>query len=104
MVWLRTRMHYAREPARPPGRGRRLTLTRAGGCYFAALIAVLAIGWFAAPPLMRPLAGPGPAAATLPRVVWFLLAYYVFIPVHRALAARGVEVFKASVAGIQGPD
>lgn len=101
MVWLRTRMHYR---TRPSARGRRLTLTRAGGCYFAVLVAVLAIGWFAAPPLMHPLAGPGPATATLPRIVWFLVTYYVFIPVHRALAARGVEVFKAPVADVQGRD
>jgi len=104
MVWLRTRMHYARERGRPSARVRRLTLTRAGGCYFAALVAVLVLGWFAAPPLLRPLAGPGPAAATLPRVVWFLLAYYLFIPVHRALAARGVQVFKTPVADIQGSE
>lgn len=101
MVWLRTRMHYR---TRPRARGGRLTLTRAGAGYFAALIAVLVLGWFAAPPLMHTLAGAGPAAATLPRIVWFLIAYYVFIPVHRTLAARGVEVFKAPVADVQGPD
>jgi hypothetical protein len=33
--------------------------------------------------------------------VWFLATYYFFIPVHRVLKARRVEVFKTSVADEQ---
>jgi hypothetical protein len=94
MVWLRTRMHYGRDR-------RRVALTRAGRIYFAALLAVLAGGWFAAPALGQAL-WPGPmTTALLSRVVWFLAVYYLFIPVHRLLRARGVEVFKVSVADAQ---
>src|SRR2546423_9514459 len=57
MVWLRTRMHYRR------GRGR-IALTRAGRIYFAALVAVLVLGWLAAPAAGMPRGPPRPA---LPR-------------------------------------
>jgi hypothetical protein len=109
MAWLRTRMHYVRNRSREraahvlgdAARPARLTLTRAGQVYFASLLAVLAVGWFAAPPLAWHLAVAVPIAPTLARVIWFLAAYYLFIPVHRALRARGVEVFKATVARVQ---
>jgi hypothetical protein len=94
MVWLRTRMHY------PRGRAK-VSLTRAGRIYFAVLLAVLVLGWLLAPAAARAL---WPAAAVPPlvaRVVWFLATYYLFIPVHRMLKARGVEVFKSSVADVQ---
>lgn len=90
MVWLRTRMQYV--PA-PHGR---LRLTVAGALYFAALALLLVSGWFAAPRLVRrlsPLAGVAPALA---RTAWFLLVYYLFIPLHRTLRARGVAVFRAT--------
>jgi hypothetical protein len=88
MVWLRTRMQY-----RKNAQGRRLT--RAGLIYFAALVLLLVLGWFAAPAAARRLAAV-PVAPTLARVVWFLAAYYLFIPLHRALQARGVAVFGSS--------
>ena len=90
MVWLRTRMHYAKEP------GRRRSLTATGGVYFAALGLLLASGWFAAPLAARSLAPSAPVAPTLARVVWFLAAYYLFIPVHLILKARGAAVFRSA--------
>jgi hypothetical protein len=94
MVWLRTRMHY------PRGRAK-VSLTRAGRIYFAVLLAVLVLGWLLAPAAVRAL-WPAPAAPPLvSRVVWFLATYYLFIPVHRLLKARGVEVFKTPVAEVQ---
>jgi hypothetical protein len=89
MVWLRTRMHY-----RKGAQGRR-SLSSAGAVYFAALALLLATGWFAAPPLARRLAVPTPLTPTLARVVWFLAVYYLFIPAHRLLRARGLAVFKS---------
>jgi len=98
MVWLRTRMHYRRGR----GRGReRIALTRAGRIYFAALVAVLVLGWLAAPAAGHALWPAAPGTPTLSRVVWFLATYYLFIPLHRALRARGVEVFKVPVAQVQ---
>jgi len=94
MIWLRTRMHYA-------GRGRMsLKLSRAGQAYFAAVLVVLAAGWFAAPPLGRAL-WPASAVAIGPdammtRVIWFLATYYVFIVVHRGLISRRIQVFRPS--------
>jgi hypothetical protein len=107
MVWLRTRLHYLREGAReraPSLRSApaRLTLTRAGWGYFASLAVALAAGWFAAPLLARQLAAAVAVAPVLARVIWFLVMYYLFIPVHRVLRARGVQVFKAPVARVQG--
>jgi hypothetical protein len=95
MIWLRTRMHYA-------GRGRKaLSLTRAGRIYFAAALAVLAAGWFFAPPIGRSLwpaaAAPGLGPdSTLTRVIWFLATYYLFVVIHRGLQSRHVEVFRPS--------
>jgi hypothetical protein len=86
MTWLRTRMHYRRSRER-------LGLTRAGRIYFAVLLAVMLAGWFAAPALAQAL-WPGPLATPLlARVVWFLAAYYLFIPVHLGLRRRGVAMF-----------
>jgi hypothetical protein len=94
MVWLRTRMHYRR------GR-ERLSLTRAGRIYFAVLGGVLVLGWLAAPAAGHAFWPAAPSTATLARVVWFLATYYLFIPLHRALRAQGVEVFKLPVAQVQ---
>src|SRR4029077_8914421 len=94
MVWLRTRMHY------PRGR-ERLLLTRAGRIYFAVLLGVLVLGWLVAPAAGRALWPAAASTPTLARVVWFLATYYLFIPLHRALRARGVEVFKVPVAHVQ---
>ncbi|HET9330861.1 MAG TPA: hypothetical protein VFO23_10060 [Steroidobacteraceae bacterium] len=97
MVWLRTRLHYRGRSGPPPARA----LTRAGGFYFAALIVLLGVGFAAAPAIAARIAPSTPVAPVLARVVWFLAVYYLFIPVHRVLQARGVEVFKTPVAGIQ---
>jgi hypothetical protein len=94
MVWLRTRMHYRR------GR-ERLSLTRAGRIYFAALGAVLVLGWLVAPAAGYALWPAASSTPTLARVVWFLATYYLFIPLHRALRVRGVEVFKLPVVQVQ---
>ena len=90
MVWLRTRMHYARQ-----ARGV-LRLQPAGKIYFSVVLAVLLLGWIVAP-LVGHTLWPQTAnvAPGLMRAVWFLATYYVFIIVHRILKARGVEVFKA---------
>ena len=89
MVWLRTRMHYA------AGTHGRLRLSAAGALYFAALGALLLIGWFAAPQLALPLPSAAPPSTpVLARVVWFLATYYLFIVVHRALKSRGLAVFR----------
>ena len=90
MVWLRTRMQYAKSAA-----GAR-SLTAAGAMYFAALVLLLVAGWFAAPALARRLSSPVPVAPILARVVWFLAVYYLFIPLHRVLQARGVAVFASA--------
>jgi len=88
MVWVRTRMHY---PRRAP---ERRSLTPAGAWYFAALVVVIAVGWLAAPQLARALTSSLPIAPAFARAVWFLAAYYSFIPLHLALRARGVPVFR----------
>src|SRR5260370_42395024 len=87
MVWLRTRMHY------PRGR-ERLLLTRAGRIYFSVLLGVLVLGWFVAPAAGHALWPVAASTPTLARVVCFLAPYYLFIPLHRALKARGRQVFK----------
>jgi len=89
MVWLRTRMHY------PRGARTRRALTQTGALYFVALGALLVCGWFAAPPLARSLAGAAQVSPTFARVAWFLLTYYVFIPLHRLLMGRGLPVFRS---------
>jgi hypothetical protein len=90
MVWLRTRMHYVRS-----GRGT-LRLAGAGRWYFAAVLGVLAAGWFAAPLIGRSIWPGAGADSTILRVIWFLATYYVFIVVHRALQARRIEIFAAA--------
>jgi hypothetical protein len=90
MIWLRTRMHYSRRRRGP------LRLLPAGRMYFGAALALLAIGWFCAPVLGRSVWPAAHATATLLRVVWFLLTYYVFIVVHRAMHSRGLDVFRAA--------
>jgi hypothetical protein len=91
MIWLRTRMHYAR---RAQGI---LRLQPAGRVYFVVVLAMLLLGWIVAPLLGHALwpqttnVAPG-----LMRAAWFLAIYYVFILVHRILQSRGVEVFKAA--------
>jgi hypothetical protein len=69
-------------------------LSAAGVTYFAALGVLLVLGWFAAPALAHQVSSPVPVAPTLARVVWFLAVYYLFIPLHRALRARGLAVFR----------
>jgi len=88
MVWLRTRTQYAREPHA------RLRLTAVGAIYFAALALLLLSGWFAAPRAAGHLAGLAPLSPVSARAAWFLLVYYLFIVVHRALKARGAAVFR----------
>ena len=86
MIWLRTRVLYTREV-----RGV-LQLQRAGRIYFAAVVAVLVLGWLVAPLIGR-LAWPDTnVTPLLMRVIWFLATYYVFIVVHRILKAKGFEV------------
>ncbi len=87
MIWLRTRMQYMQR-----GRGA-LQLQPAGRLYFGAVVALLILGWLAAPLLGRTL-WPGTAVTpTLMRVTWYLATYYVFIIVHRVVRARGAAVF-----------
>ena len=88
MIWLRTRMQYARRGAGP------LHLAPPGRIYFAAVISILFIGWFAAPLIGQALWPTTGATPTLMRVVWCLATYYVFILIHRVLKARGTAVFK----------
>ena len=92
MVYLRTRMHY------PKGTGTR-ALTAVGVGYFAALVLFLVIGYFAAPPLARSFLPGVPQTPALGRTIWFLAGYYLFIPVHGMLRARGLAVFRASAPG-----
>ena len=90
MIWLRTRVLYSREV-----RGV-LQLQRAGRIYFAAVVAVLVLGWLVAPLIGR-LAWPDTnVTPLLMRVIWFLATYYLFIVVHRILKGRGVEVYKVA--------
>ena len=89
MVWLRTRMHYAQR-----ARGT-LYLKPAGRAYFAAVLALLVAGWFAAPAVGHWLWPATAINPTVSRVLWFLATYYVFIVVHRVLQAQRVDVFGA---------
>ena len=89
LIWVRTRIQYSNAGA---GTGP-LRLRRAGRIYFAAVLAVLALGWFAAPVVGQtfwPVPGVTP---TLMRVVWCLATYYIFIVVHRVMKTRGTPVF-----------
>ena len=88
MIWLRTRMQYARR-----GVGA-LQLAPAGRLYFGSAVALLIAGWVVAPLLGRAL-WPGPAVTpTLMRVVWCLATYYVYILIHRVLKMRGAAVYR----------
>jgi len=91
MIWLRTRMQYVGLARGEPGR--KLRLNKAGRGYFGSAVALLAIGWFAAPPIGSALWPVTAANPVVPRVIWFLLSYYVFIMVHRVLRGRGIAVF-----------
>jgi len=87
LIWVRTRIQYSRAGTGP------LRLQRAGRIYFGAVLALLVLGWFAAPVLGRtfwPIPGVTP---TLMRVVWCLATYYIFIVVHRVMKTRGAAVF-----------
>ncbi|MBV8573860.1 MAG: hypothetical protein JOZ58_02315 [Acetobacteraceae bacterium] len=97
MIWLRTRMHYAQRRRGP------LRLLPAGRAYFAAALARLALGWFIAPFVGRSFWPAAHVTDTLIRVVWFLLTYYVFIIVHRAMHARGLEIFSTEEVGRTRP-
>jgi len=88
MIWLRTRIQYAQ-------RGRRLQLQRAGKIYFVAALVLLVLGWLLAPSVGAAFWPQTSASPVLTRVVWFMVAYYVFILVHRYLRLRNVEVFKS---------
>ncbi len=89
MTWLRTRLQYRKR------QGESLHLLPAGQLYFAALVATLALGWFAAPALGQLLWPAALATTTLMRVLWFMSSYFIFIMAHRALAARGQPLFIA---------
>jgi hypothetical protein len=88
MVWLRTRTFYTRQRRGP------IQITREGRIFFAAIVALLVIGWLLSPTLGKVVAPAMPANATLVRVVWFLVVYYLCIPVHRILNARKIAVFQ----------
>jgi len=87
MIWLRTRIQYAQ-------RGRRLQLQRAGQAYFGAALVLLLLGWFLAPSVGAAFWPQTAASPVLTRVIWFMVAYYVFILVHRYLRLRNVELFR----------
>ena len=88
MIWLRTRMVYARERRGP------LERTREGTVYLSSVLAVLLILWFAAPVIFRLVWPESRVSAAVPRVIAFLLAYYLFIPAHKLLRARGLQVYR----------
>ena len=98
MIWLRTRMQYVGLVRRASGH--KLHLENTGRLYFASAVALLAVGWFVAPPLSATLWPATAANPALTRVIWFLLTYYVFIIIHRVLKARGAVVFKVDEAGL----
>ncbi len=87
LIWIRTRIQYSATAEGP------LRLQAAGRMYFAAAVAVLAVGWFGAPPLGQVFWPATAATPTLMRVVWCLATYYLFIIVHRVLKSRGIAVF-----------
>jgi hypothetical protein len=93
MIWLRTRMQYARRGAGP------LHLALPGRIYFGAVVALLGVGWFVAPWVGQVLWPTTGATPTLMRVIWCLATYYVFILIHRVLKSRGTAVFSHSNPG-----
>src|ERR1700734_1653374 len=82
MIWLRTRMQYARR-----GAGRR-RLTAAGAGYFAAAALLILAGWFSGSVLARQALALAPLSAALLRGVWFIAVYYLSIALNRALLVR----------------
>ena len=90
MVWLRTRLQY------PRARGSRLRLRRAGVWYFSALLLALIAGWRAAPGLARLGGLSGWLPDTAARAAWFLASYAAWVLLHRALKARGIQVFSGA--------
>jgi hypothetical protein len=96
MIWLRTRMQYAREV-----RGA-VQLQPAGRLYYAAATAVLVSGWLVAPLVGHLVVPDANTTPGLMRVIWFLATYYLFIVVHRVLKSKGVEVYKAAASSWQG--
>jgi hypothetical protein len=90
MIWLRTRIQYAR-------RGSTLHLERAGWFYFGGALGLMALGWLVAPTLGAVIWRiHHPAVQPLLRSVWFLAIYYIFIVVHRLMKAGGMPVFAAT--------
>jgi hypothetical protein len=87
MIWLRTRMQYARR-----GAGRR-TLTAAGAGFFAGVALLIIAGWFIGSLLARQALSLAPLSAALVRGVWFIGVYYLSIVLNRALLARNLAVF-----------
>ncbi len=88
LIWIRTRIQYSGKGAGP------LRLQRAGRIYFGAAIALLAVGWLAAPVLGQALWPATGVTPTLMRVVWCLAVYYIFVVAHRVMKARGTVVFR----------
>lgn len=90
MIWLRTRIQYAR-------RGATLHLERAGWIYFGSALGLIALGWLVAPAVGAAFWRISlPTAPTILRIAWFLATYYLFIVVHRLMQAGGFFVFTAS--------
>jgi|SRR5580704_11441956 hypothetical protein len=87
MIWLRTRMQYARR-----GAGRR-TLSAVGAGYFAGIALLILAGWFIGSLLARQALSLAPLSAALLRGLWFIAVYYFSIALNRALLARGRPVF-----------
>jgi hypothetical protein len=86
MIWLRTRIQYAR-------RRSTLHLERAGWFYFGGALCLMGLGWLVAPLGVAIWRINHPAAPTVLRVAWFLATYYIFIIVHRVMKASGRAVF-----------
>lgn len=90
MIWLRTRVQYAR-------RGSRLRLEQAGWIYFAGAACLMGVGWVIAPALGRMIwRATIPAGPIVLRVAWFLATYYLFIIVHQLMKAGGHAIFTAT--------
>jgi hypothetical protein len=88
MIWLRTRMQYAKRGVGP------LQLETAGRIYFGSAVALLVAGYVIAPVTGRVLWPGSGVTPTLMRVVWCLATYYVYILVHRVLKMRGAAVYR----------
>jgi hypothetical protein len=87
MIWLRTRIQYAR-------RGSTLQLQRVGWIYFGGALGLMGLGWLVAPALGAEIWHINhPAMRPLLQSVWFLATYYAFIIVHGVMKANGMAVF-----------